>query len=1186
MNSSEDSVEKIISPKTQSTPIHQDQNRPNQSVSSSQKEQLANSESKLEEFTSTKAAFSSAEKTNVKNPQNGTEEKVKRKRLSLSKEALTTPSQAQKSGKSKSDTKETKVSTTKKKTANSATKKVKIEDVQESINQLEKSLVNLRKAKTRQQKAVESSVKYPVPDEYIMDFDEKGKAMLPLPNPVLYVDQLPADIVQSAIACWEFINVFSKQLSLHTITFKDFLDLMCYNSRTSAAIIELYSSLLRLILSDTKSRNRINASIPRQVNITFRSPTVLFNELLEKRKKSREELQSLNEIERFQRVVSKDLSVDEFDVEFNGLKFMPRSIRPDMIDSVKWQCILRAVLLRLQPVNCLRDCTADYYMALKHANTFGELPSNNNNMKNNNNSVMISKALMTKINTAKNIKSLKDKSTLDKDAIFHITSDVFQPLASVMDAASELDSMELHELSPSSKIIVLKMLCDACYFTERIQKLLEQNAEERAQQITNFNKQLRESKSKMKEVSAAKREEAIEKCRKINKALADKKSKSKSGGKGDKSKGNKGSNDSKNNNYDPTSAQIASMLEEMIFLESIGVDAIIDDVPLEAISDDEDDNEEEELTFQNELNNNRKRSRGGSSPPPMIKKSSSRTKLNELKKIRQEKRYRNQQIEIANEKLSYCLETKNERDIRQALKMAEKAELKFENDDGEIVCTEKMKQVYKLQQELDAKSKEDRAISQHEKALQEYFVRTSPIGSDRDHSLYWTFQGDDRLFVQKRIKDNSVSSSSMRPVNVCPYSEKSNNSNSEDLSSQSLLRIYDSRPSRYRYQWGIYNSATELWHLWNALDDRGERESELKAAIRARFDFQEPPITYLVTGSEYIGRKVRRTFTQPKSVVIGAVTGWLEKTDEDLELYHVVHNEDGDEEDLELQELLECLIPLDEVAPPVPAAPAAPTSGRQEPKVVQMTTDDDDEEAEWNETQNIENENNTSNSSLPVVSNEPKIIKSSIARYGGYNKQHPLGIAGLRNELQRICLEMNEGLKSNGGGFTREARKIWDNNVRLAETVDDFKPCIQELETLVRSLQNVDDKTDEEELTKQQMNERKEMEDEGWIFEKSENVAVDNNDNKDELDYLLSLIGRRARRFFKSYGMSDGVITCFLPANKNEGIALFQMIHSDGDCEDLEINDVLKGIHYYDNNIIVEEENDEEEEEYESDDDQ
>lgn len=75
-----------------------------------------------------------------------------------------------------------------------------------------------------------------------------------------------------------------------------------------------------------------------------------------------------------------------------------------------------------------------------------------------------------------------------------------------------------------------------------------------------------------------------------------------------------------------------------------------------------------------------------------------------------------------------------------------------------------------------------------------------------------------------------------------------------------IRNVFCSTSYRYRYKWAVYSSPTEQWLLWDALDERGERECALKAAIKARFDIEEPPVVYELTGSEWIGRNVRRVF--------------------------------------------------------------------------------------------------------------------------------------------------------------------------------------------------------------------------------------------------------------------------------------------------------------------------------------
>jgi len=65
----------------------------------------------------------------------------------------------------------------------------------------------------------------------------------------------------------------------------------------------------------------------------------------------------------------------------------------------------------------------------------------------------------------------------------------------------------------------------------------------------------------------------------------------------------------------------------------------------------------------------------------------------------------------------------------------------------------------------------------------------------------------------------------------------------------------------------------------------------------------------------------------------------------------------------------------------------------------------------------------------------------------------------------------------------------------------------------------------------------------GWLFEPSEHPHI----------------GKNMRRFFKKFGKSDGVLVAYLPSEKNEGLALWRMEHRDGDEEDLDENDVIKG---------------------------
>lgn len=190
--------------------------------------------------------------------------------------------------------------------------------------------------------------------------------------------------------------------------------------------------------------------------------------------------------------------------------------------------------------------------------------------------------------------------------------------------------------------------------------------------------------------------------------------------------------------------------------------------------------------------------------------------------------------------------------------------------------------MYKLKYDMEMKEKEDKLFLQHEKTLSQLAVRSAPFGTDRFRREYWSFQGDERLFVQQRQEIPSVQQQLGIFNNLVPrHRPQTASSNSTAVEAgcdhlavpyeteieDSLWRMFETRPNRYSYQWGVYTSnCKELWYLWDALDDRGEREVELKAALKARFELEEPTVNYLKTGSIYIGKRLMRQLRRRKVI--------------------------------------------------------------------------------------------------------------------------------------------------------------------------------------------------------------------------------------------------------------------------------------------------------------------------------
>lgn len=183
---------------------------------------------------------------------------------------------------------------------------------------------------------------------------------------------------------------------------------------------------------------------------------------------------------------------------------------------------------------------------------------------------------------------------------------------------------------------------------------------------------------------------------------------------------------------------------------------------------------------------------------------------------------------------------------------------------------------------MEMKEKEDKLFLQHEKTLSQLAVRSAPFGTDRFRREYWSFQGDDRLFVQQRQEKPTVQQQQGILSNLIPRHRPQATSSTSAAAAltdgkgipvpyeteieDSLWRMFETRPNRYNFQWGVYTSnGKELWYLWDALDDRGEREVELKAALKARFELEEPTVNYLKTGSHYLGKRLLRQFRRKVS---------------------------------------------------------------------------------------------------------------------------------------------------------------------------------------------------------------------------------------------------------------------------------------------------------------------------------
>ena len=927
-----------------------------------------------------------------------------------------------------------------------------------------------------------ASLKFPMKDELIAIKDPK-RPMAPIPPPKGLIS-LPPELLSDAVSVWEFVNTFSKQLVICDISIDDFVELLKYTKKPSVALTEIFSSLVRMLLLDPAIAMHLNNSIEKKNNfclkINSKSVHLRSNEINGNKGSS---------------------NYDNYDAQFFGLGLLPARLSVGSIDGLKWSLVIRAIILILPSVKKLYKTAND------------------------------AKALLSSVVSSNSAQEITDfaatgltvKNKWNKDVLLKLTSDVDGTLVTLKDAALALETKEMHELSASQKLAILKVLVDECYTTEELTTLLHHNATERSEKMAEMKRIDKELKEKRKLQSQSKRDAAIEKCRLINMkhvTVQGKRTRKPKEGSNPKPR-SKNADDP----YYPKQDQINEMLEEMVLMEELGIDEIIDELQVEEVTDDENDEEDNDDEFSR-------------------RHAEKRSKAVAKAKINNEKRNRNNLIQMANEALKSAIETGTEKDIKKALKLGQTHGLQGENDNGDIFCTKLMFQAYKVQKNIAEKSEEEQRNQEHEKALEEYKIGSTSLGMDRDFRTYWMFTSDDRLFVQQRVvgSDKTVL-----------IEEEERAIKSLTAVNPHLERLYSSRPNKYKHIWGSY-SVRELWDLCEALDERGIRERELKNIIKAKFNLTEPPIVYLTTGSEYIGRQVKRTFGKRK--VIGTITGWLPPDGDDIALWHVEHL-DGDEEDLEEFEVEKYILSVDDPES-ISAAEKRQAKLEKEKKSI----------VKPNSKQNLSSSLLNSSSSQLLVHHqsqvtdeldyEPEIISSSFTNTNRYYKpvgSNQIGLNGLKSELLRIFNLCIDGFKSKKNEWSRDLRKAWEKNVHDSESPNDVKNALVQLEEAIHSLQQCDDKDDFQEYNLEKEKNRQVMIEEGWIFDPKE---------LPDQDY----IGKRVRRFFYGVPPSNGTIVAFLQSNNNSDETLWCIEHDDGDVEDVDENDVLKAIRAFDDDIL------------------
>ena len=472
--------------------------------------------------------------------------------------------------------------------------------------------------------------------------------------------------------------------------------------------------------------------------------------------------------------------------------------------------------------------------------------------------------------------------------------------------------------------------------------------------------------------------------------------------------------------------------------------------------------------------------------------------------------------ENASEYIEHAILSRRERDIKEALKVASSAGFQGTLEDDKFYVTEELKKLYEVQYQLDAENKEAAQTQKLEKTLSELFVRTEPVGYDRYFRSYWCFEGDDRLLVRyvrgvtddiKLAVDNGSNIEKVRQdkktkvPNIQSIKHEAEDTASEtenevlelqkkvalDALEENPLTSLANRPSNNQYMWACFSSEPEICELVEALDERGVRERALKSSIKARFDLKldetssSTPTEYLKEGSPYVGKKVKRSFGKgtDKFTMIGLITGWLPAVEDsgDPAIWHVLYV-DGDTEDIEEKDVKKDLteeIPREESEE---MEVIEDDSSSVEKKVTRSISSNSLPKSASSDNLNTEKNIGKDCIYMPYIFDEsghaicndnyePKLIRNYLnsSRAGVAFRNHTIGYIGLRSEFLSLMNKLLDGLKSMGSQWPRSStRRQWESSIKSAESADEFRPLLKEIEGVVRDTQTVEDTRQDEEL--------------------------------------------------------------------------------------------------------------------------
>eukprot|EP01039_Chlorochromonas_danica_P009457 gene9457-10447_t len=1110
--------------------------------------------------------------------------------------------------------------------AASATQKKKMAELQEEIEDMENNLDKLKKEKTRLTNRLSRltalanngeavTIRYPIEDELLAD-----PSSLVLPSQSLS-EQLPgvsASEIADLIAVWDFLCTFQQELQLQQkLSWHDWVAILTYRGTIHPlpALIDLYLVLLRFLFQDQTLLQKAMSSLPKRVYFAQASPNSMEEEDAAAGRRD-----SILPPQLHTGIVNP--SSTSFDAEYRGFYMLPRNAAAwslDAVDALRGQVLLRALLLRLEPVRRMRKAVGEMEAFFQTASNQKDLglsaedlagihALNSQFWGTEQSSYFTNSSSATHSPFSLDMRLLErlldpstrqssfhhggnDDPSLNIDVYFEITCSLTERLKRIYEVACLLEATELEELSLRDHAVLLRVLIDSCCDTKRIQVILAKNADAVNSAFVQLNKQLREQKNQAKEATASLRSEAIQGCRKrkFQEYLREYSKSPKKGGK-------KLSLSSRQ--FDPTPDQISAFMEEMVMLRHYGIDEVVEDEVFE--EDEEDDNKEQEGDGDEERHSSR--------PSRSTRSGRKRDRDDDV----EERRERREAVEAVHDKIEYALERGRERDFRIAIKAAERAGLRAEGTRGKVTCTEKLKLVYKALYDLESQRKEATIFADHQATLVDHPLRSEVLGQDRHRADYFLFRGQPDAVFRCSSSHSKVSCGDGAVVS----------SSSRGAVAQAVCRLYASRPSLTdrlqgpEPQWTIMQGETEIEELFSSLDYRGNRERALQSRLKESFpsateasaegEGERWRMSRLACQDHYLSAVVVRRAGR-RRVVLGRVLGRLiversrqpveqdeeegKETDslkarekakgkgkaggaEEKAKKEEEEAEDGVEEDVNEEGLLERMLHTpEEVAEVMDQQPIVQALGLRGKAVNANEVQPGLRGLVFETSRFLHCLYQTLQKYHPA--REERIVRAKEVLWSGEDSwRHRLKLSENQEEEDddQEGEEEKDGADRKGAGEEeKDSASSYHGNLRA------FCTSLLAIEEAIYSLQSVPDKHDfeekrrrEEEQQQEKAQQRVEMVKEGWIFwnqdqqEELPSLPLSTEEIRSsfspEAEEVEAYLGLPVRRFFPRYGYSDGHVEGLLPASRNDGIALYRIVHDDGDEEDVDTPDLLRAL--------------------------